>query len=181
MSEQDAKLSTEKRKKLPGKSFCGPNRSFPVNDCAHYTAALRLLSRYKGPGSKSSIRACIMRKGKAMGCVKKGDHENMSLEEILKTYTPEELKAADALADSEDFEEARELLSFLDETFKDYIVEDSKAKSLRTSAASLLDAMRRKRLGGDSKTEEYEKRPLSILFDMITDETERVLEGGGDA
>lgn len=69
----DAKLSSAQRKKLSGSTFCGPDRSFPVNDCAHYTAALRLLNRYKGPGSKSSIRACIMRKGKRMGCGSKDE------------------------------------------------------------------------------------------------------------
>ena len=65
---KDAKLSTASRKKLSSKVFCGPNRSFPVNDCAHYTAALRLLSRYKGPGDKSRIKACIMRRGKTLNC-----------------------------------------------------------------------------------------------------------------
>ena len=64
----DAKLSPEKRKNLKGSTFCGPNKSFPVNDCAHYTAALRLVGRYKGPGSKDAIVSCIERKGKALGC-----------------------------------------------------------------------------------------------------------------
>lgn len=66
--EQDAKLSTEKRKALPNSAFCGPQRSFPVNDCAHYTAAKRLLGRYKGPGDKSKIMSCIESKGKKLGC-----------------------------------------------------------------------------------------------------------------
>ena len=70
----DAKLSTTKRKSLPDSAFCGPDRSFPVNDCAHYTAALRLLSRYKGSGDKNKIRACIERKGKRLGCNKKKDN-----------------------------------------------------------------------------------------------------------
>lgn len=64
----DAKLSSEKRKSLSSSTFCGPERSFPVNDCAHYTAALRLLNRYKGPGDKGRIKACIQRKGQRMGC-----------------------------------------------------------------------------------------------------------------
>lgn len=34
---------------------------------SHVTAALRLLGRYKGPGSKARIRACVMRKAKRMG------------------------------------------------------------------------------------------------------------------
>ena len=65
---EDAKLSTKKRKSLPESSFCGPNRSFPVPDCAHVTAARRLIGRYKGPGSKTRILACVSRKAKAMGC-----------------------------------------------------------------------------------------------------------------
>lgn len=67
---EDKKLSTEQRKKLKGSTFCGPDRSFPVPDCAHYTAALRLLGRYKGGGDKTKIRACIERKGRSLGCTK---------------------------------------------------------------------------------------------------------------
>ena len=67
---EDKKLSTEKRKKLPDSAFCGPNRSFPVPDCAHVTAARRLIGRYKGPGDKNKILACVNRKAKSMGCDK---------------------------------------------------------------------------------------------------------------
>ena len=69
----DAKLSSEKRKKLPESAFCGPDRLFPVPDCAHVTAARRLIGRYKGPGSKASILACVSRKAKALGCDSKED------------------------------------------------------------------------------------------------------------
>lgn len=40
-----AKLSTSARNKLPSKSFAGPGRSFPIEDKAHATAALRLVGR----------------------------------------------------------------------------------------------------------------------------------------
>lgn len=76
ISLSDAKLSTEKRNSLSSSTFCGPNRSFPVPDCAHVTAARRLIGRYKGPGSKSSILACVSRKAKALGCG--GDSCNIS-------------------------------------------------------------------------------------------------------
>jgi len=65
---KDAKLSGAKRKGLAKSTFCGPNRSFPVPDCAHVTAARRLVARYKGPGDKSSILSCVARKAKALGC-----------------------------------------------------------------------------------------------------------------
>lgn len=73
----DAKLSTAKRKSLKSSAFCGPNKSFPVPDCAHVTAARRLIGRYKGEGTKSRILACVSRKAKSMGCEsKKKDSEN---------------------------------------------------------------------------------------------------------
>lgn len=75
--ENSKKLSTKTRNKMKDSTFCGPNRSFPVNDCAHYTAALRLLNRSKfSDTTKAKIRACVMRKGKKLGC--KGAKENSS-------------------------------------------------------------------------------------------------------
>lgn len=71
-TEDAAKLTTKERKKLKKSTFCGPGRSFPVNDCAHYTAALRLLNRSKfSDSTKKGIHSCITRRGKALGCVKK--------------------------------------------------------------------------------------------------------------
>ena len=65
---EDAKLSDDKRKKLPKSSFCGPNRSFPVNDCAHVMAARRLVDRANvSESTKSSIMTCVNRKARAMG------------------------------------------------------------------------------------------------------------------
>lgn len=64
----DAKLSSEKRKSLPSSTFCGPDKSFPVPDCAHVTAARKLIGKYKGTGSKDSILACVDRKALAFGC-----------------------------------------------------------------------------------------------------------------
>lgn len=65
---KDAALTTAARKKLSSKVFCAPNRAFPVNDCLHYKVALSYLNRYKGSGDKEKIRACIERRGKALGC-----------------------------------------------------------------------------------------------------------------
>jgi predicted transcriptional regulator len=67
----DAKLSSAKRKGLKSSTFCGPNRSFPVPDCAHVTAARRLIGRFKG--DKAGILACVSRKAKALGCDKSKD------------------------------------------------------------------------------------------------------------
>jgi len=83
----EAKLSAKKRKSLPGKSFCAPNRGFPANDCNHVKAGLSLLGRYKGPGSKSAIRACLNRKAKALGCFKsKESEDSLSFEPAINEY-----------------------------------------------------------------------------------------------
>jgi hypothetical protein len=66
---EDAKLSGAARKRLPGSSFCGPNKSFPVPDCAHVTAARRLIGRASVSSStKAKILGCVSRKASAMGC-----------------------------------------------------------------------------------------------------------------
>lgn len=86
----EAKLSTKQRKKLSSSSFCGPGRSFPVPDCKHVKAGLSLLGRYKGPGDKNKIRACIYRKAKSMGCFKgkEGDLSPLlsDLDELATIY-----------------------------------------------------------------------------------------------
>jgi hypothetical protein len=112
---EDAKLSTEKRNSLPGSKFCGPEKSFPVPDCAHVTAARRLIGRYKGPGSKANILACVNRKAKALGCENKKDQEAPDAqvepkEEVkfslpscdnLKTLGDQEAQTLFAMAESE--------------------------------------------------------------------------------
>lgn len=83
----DAKLTTKQRKSLSGKTFCGPNRSFPVPDCKHAKAALSMIGKYKGPGSKSAIRACVNRKARRMGCFKTSEFaDTLVIEEILSLH-----------------------------------------------------------------------------------------------
>ena len=80
----DAKLSTEQRKKLAAGTFCGPERSFPVPDCAHVTAARRLVGRAKLSASQEErVLACVNRKAKSMSC----DEEDGQLAELKKDYT----------------------------------------------------------------------------------------------
>ncbi len=68
---KDKTLTSKERKSLPKSQFCGPDDSFPVPDCKHVKAALSLLGRYKGPGNKDTIRACIYKRAKALNCFKK--------------------------------------------------------------------------------------------------------------
>jgi hypothetical protein len=105
----DAKLSAAQRKKLKGSTFCGPGRSFPVPDCAHVTAARRLIGRYKGSdATKKKIMACVNRKARSLGCDKsKDEFEPMQLniagqdvriasikdfEQLIKVLEPDQIQ-----------------------------------------------------------------------------------------
>ena len=66
---EDKALSTEERNNLPESAFCGPERSFPVNDCAHVTAARRLLNRAKlSDSQKAKVLSCVNDKAESMKC-----------------------------------------------------------------------------------------------------------------
>jgi hypothetical protein len=62
---KDKVLSAEDRKKLKGSTFCGPDRSYPVNDCAHAKAAMAYAKKYN---ESSNVIACIRRKATRLGC-----------------------------------------------------------------------------------------------------------------
>jgi len=51
-----ARLSTAQRDKLPGKTFAGPGRSFPIPDKNHAKAALALI-RHAPASARPKIRA----------------------------------------------------------------------------------------------------------------------------
>lgn len=89
---EEAKLDSEKRKKLAKSTFCGPDRSFPVPDCAHVTAARRLINRYKGEGDKSKILACVSRKAKAMGCSVSSEKKKDTVEKPAETVQEDQLQ-----------------------------------------------------------------------------------------
>jgi len=85
---QDAKLSTESRKKLSGGTFCGPGRSFPVPDCAHVTAARRLIGRAKvSDATKAKILSCVSGKASKLGCgaAKKKDEQTATTTGTIAT------------------------------------------------------------------------------------------------
>ena len=97
---RDAKLTTEQRKRLKPSVFCGPDRSFPVPDCAHVTAARRLIHRYKGEGDKEAIMRCVERKAKAMKCdQKKEDVLKSPSKDMLLAQRQELLECLQAVED----------------------------------------------------------------------------------
>ena len=87
--EMDAMLSAEKRNALPESSFCGPNRSFPIPDCAHVTAAKRLIGRAKASdATKAKIMACVNKKASRMSCEssESKDSVDVRFEELQAKY-----------------------------------------------------------------------------------------------
>ena len=67
--ETSKKLTTKDRKKMKKSTFCGPGRSFPVNDCQHAATAKAYLGRSNfSKSTKKRIAACINRRAKALGC-----------------------------------------------------------------------------------------------------------------
>lgn len=66
---EDVQLSAKQRETLKTSTYCGPGRSFPVPDCAHVTAAKKLIGRYKGSASeKERILDSVNRKASELGC-----------------------------------------------------------------------------------------------------------------
>jgi len=51
-----AKLTTAARKKIPGKEFAGPDRSYPIEDASHARNALARASQHASPELASKIR-----------------------------------------------------------------------------------------------------------------------------
>ncbi len=90
LSQEDAQLTTERRNALAEDVFCGPDRSFPIPDCAHVTAAKRLIGRYKGSDAvKAKIMTCVNKKAKSLSCDKSKDYLDLEnkYKELLEKYS----------------------------------------------------------------------------------------------
>ena len=57
-----AKLTAKTRNALPGKSFAGPDRSYPVNDMSHAVNALSRVSQYGTADLKAKVRSAVHKK-----------------------------------------------------------------------------------------------------------------------
>ncbi len=71
-----AKLTAAARKKISGKNFAGPDRSYPIEDASHARNALARVSQHGSPELKAKVRAKVHAKypdiGKSHGA--KADH-----------------------------------------------------------------------------------------------------------
>jgi hypothetical protein len=151
----DAVLSTEARNKLAKDAFCGPNRSFPVKDCAHVTAARRLLGRAKvSADTKKKISACVDRKAKTLKCsvsAKKKDEAEVSapntgvttdsLTERAVRIVDYVLKDAvgDKVLSADDRASVVKIVSDLDKAYDSISEGDSAKYQLRWAIRAMLD------------------------------------------
>jgi hypothetical protein len=148
---KDAKLSTEARSKLSSGTFCGPGKSFPVPDCAHVTAARRLIGRAKvSDATKAKILACVSRKATTLKCgvSKKKDEVEVIVEETKYTDRAanfiSSLSQSDAMKEKEPITEAErlelvEIVTTLDKAYdKLSAKKDSTAWQLRWLIRAIL-------------------------------------------
>ena len=108
----DKALTAEQRKELPDSAFCGPERSFPVNDCVHATAARRLIGRAKlSDSEKAKILVCVNNKAKDMSCDKTAEDKLEDLASRLEAEIQGLKEKLNSLSDSkeEDIVERKEL------------------------------------------------------------------------
>ena len=69
-----AKLTAAERKKIPSKSFAGPDRSYPIEDASHARNALARVSQHGSPALKAKVRARV--KAKFPGIAQKGKEKD---------------------------------------------------------------------------------------------------------
>lgn len=90
-----AKISEDGLTKLPKSTFCGPDKTFPVPDSAHATAAKRFADKYEGPGDKVKILAAINIKAKAFGTDSKDDTDTNTDSGDVDVLKTGDIKAMD--------------------------------------------------------------------------------------
>ena len=129
ISFEDAKLSTTKRKELKGGTFCGPNRSFPVPDCAHVTAARRLIGRAKvSADTKARILSCVSGKAKTLKCAVKSEKDTISsVSDKITGFAGDKFK-----------DTGKEVLAIFTELDKAY---DKAEPELKSDMRSMLSAL----------------------------------------
>jgi hypothetical protein len=154
MPNSDAKLTTAQRKKLRASQFCGPGRSFPVPDCAHYTAALRLLGRAKvSESTRSKIRACVMRKGESLSCSTSDNMSEQQIEDIIN---------------SESFDDTHDMIEFMEILDADRNFAATEDQKLRL--INQIISVRSEKYGKDTKISDYQMRSFNSLLDTLLDE-----------
>lgn len=127
---EDARLTYQQRKDLPDSAFCGPERSFPVPDCAHVTAAKRLINQSKlSDAQKAKVMTCVNKKSESMSCDKK-DSDDERYTELLASYK----ESQDKIAELED-----KILKILETISLDSEKNVDKVENTETNEVNVLE------------------------------------------
>ena len=127
---EDARLTYQQRKDLPDSAFCGPERSFPVPDCAHVTAAKRLINQSKlSDAQKAKVMTCVNKKSESMSCDKK-DSNDERYTELLASYK----ESQDKIAELED-----KILKILETISLDSEKNVDKVENTETNEVNVLE------------------------------------------
>jgi hypothetical protein len=65
-SFEEAKVTSEERKKLPATAFCGPNKTYPAHDQASILKSISTLVKIKPKGWKEILK-CVCGRAKKAG------------------------------------------------------------------------------------------------------------------
>ena len=118
LTQEDAMLTYKQRQELPDSTFCGPNRSFPIPDCAHVTAAKRLIGRAKvSDATRAKIMTCVNKKAESLKCEKSEDY----------------------LALEKQFEDLQNKYSELEEKFLAFIEKLNKSEDSETKEENIVN------------------------------------------
>jgi hypothetical protein len=83
-----SKLNAAARKKIPGKNFAGPERSYPIEDASHARNALSRVAN-KSPALKARVRAKVHAKYPGIGDSNKGGEKSHERKQRLDKWAKE--------------------------------------------------------------------------------------------
>ncbi len=197
---EDKPLTTKQRKGIPGRLFCGPDRSFPVPDKPRVRNALARLGQGFPKGASSStkarIRACVMRRAKALGVSVsegsgKGDSQvetntmnpqvelegdaRQSLQTVIDTMTSEVarkkaeiVRLTGALEDKKiELEAVRSEMETLQKAYRSQIIDRVIDLKIALKKPDVREAQDSEKI--QAYRDEHAKRNLSSLLDSARD------------
>lgn len=160
----DKMLTTEERKNLPDSAFCGPERSFPVPDCAHVTAARRLIGRAKlSDSQKQKVLSCVNKKAEGMKCDSEMEDKLNALNEKFKKELSEIKSRLEGLSDEKV------------EVVEEVAVEDT-LKTVENPSVGTSDESSPTELKNTQKLGSYEQQIVTNYSKILNDNGEVAAE-----
>jgi len=195
--EESEVISPEQRKLLEAKDFCGPNRSFPVPDAAHFGFAGQLIGCYKSDAAtKARVMNTADRKATKAGVSIRPEVVSDEAEEVGETATGLKFVAGTAFTARDEAleemmldhastkakvnsleasltEKAQEIQALEDELVREKAARSEALGNTLTIVRMILGKPDCKGVGDVAKfakkVEEYAKRTPDSLWDAVSD------------